>query len=145
MNDFSFSERRRPWYAPAIFIIVCLLAIGAYLWYQGSRYDLPKLKPFNGAQEDLFTQIKCLTYLTENGSLKPGGIECRFQKTYGGFWLTPASIDKCLTYSTDTAATAFDSPKRLEFDFMCEGKAMRANFSYRDGQYKLEQIGMTFP
>jgi hypothetical protein len=145
MTDFSFSERPRPWFAPVIFIMVCLIPIAVYQWYRDSHYDLPKLKPFNGAQADLFNQIKCLTALTENGSTAANDATCRFRKTYGGFWLTPTSIDNCLTYSTDNATTFLEKPKRMEFDFMCEGRAMRANFSYRDGQYKLEQIGMTFP
>ncbi|HXA46432.1 MAG TPA: hypothetical protein VNW52_02290 [Burkholderiaceae bacterium] len=145
MTDFSFSERPRPWFAPVLFIVICLMPFVWYLWYQGSHYDLPKLKPYAGAQEDLFNQIKCLTTLTEKGSTAANDPGCRFRTTYGGFWLTPASIDKCLTYSTDTATTAFESPKRMEFDFMCESRAMRANFSYQDGKYKLEQIGMTFP
>jgi hypothetical protein len=145
MTDFSFSERPRPWFAPVIFIVICLIPFAAYLWYQNTHYNLPKLKPFKGAQEDLVQQIKCLTKLSENGSTNPDDVTCRFRKTYGGFWLSPTSIDSCLTYSTDNAATALESPKRLEFDFMCEGRAMRANFSFHDGQYKLEQIGMTFP
>lgn len=145
MSDFSFSDRPRPWFAPLLFIVICSIPLAGYLWYDGTRYDLPKLKPFNGAQADLFEQIKCLTRLTENPSAPPVEASCRFSKTYGGFWLTPASIDQCLTYSTDNATTALESPKRMEFDFMCEGKAMRANFSYQDGKYRLEQIGMTFP
>jgi len=145
MTDFSFSERPRPWYAPVLFIVICLIPPAAYLWYQNTHYDLPKLKAYQGAQADLFSQIKCLTKLTENGSVNTNDVTCRFRKTYGGFWLTPTSIDNCLTYSTDNATTALESPKRMEFDFMCEGKAMRATFSYQGGQYKLEQIGMTFP
>lgn len=145
MTDFSFSDRPRPWFAPLIFIAVCSIPLIAYLWYDGTRYNLPKLKPFNGAQADLFNQIKCLTNPMQNGSAPHADVACRFSKTYESFWLTPASIDQCLTYSTDNAATALESPKRMEFDFMCEGKAMRANFSYAEGKYRLEQIGMTFP
>jgi hypothetical protein len=145
MTDFSFTDRPRRWFMPLIFIAICSIPLVAYLWYDGTRYDLPKLKPFNGAQADLFDQIKCLVNLTENGPAASGGASCRFRDTYGGFWLTPKSIDQCLTYSTDNAVTPLESPKRMEFDFMCEGKAMRANFSYQDGKYRLEQIGMTFP
>jgi len=145
MTDFSFSEKPRPWYAPLIFAVICLIPLGAYLWYDGTHYNLPKLKPFNGAQEDLFKQIKCLTKLTQVVSATPADTTCRFSKTYGGFWLSPESIDQCLMFSTDNATTALESPKRMEFDFMCESKAMRANFSYKDGKYRLEQIGMTFP
>jgi hypothetical protein len=145
MTDFSFSDRPRSWFAPLIFIVICSIPLVAYLWYDGSRYDLPRLAPYNGAEADLFDQIKCLNKLTDNPSAGSNDPTCRFSKTYGGFWLTPQSLDHCLTYSTDSAATPFESPKRMEFDFMCEGKAMRANFSYKDGKYKLEQIGMTFP
>ena len=145
MTDFSYPDKPRSWLAPLIFFAIFLIPLAAYLWYDWSRYDLPKLKPFNGAQEDLFAQIKCLTKMPENGGTTPADATCRFSKTYGGFWLTPAALDRCLTYSSDNATTALNSPKRMEFDFMCESKAMRANFSYKDGKNSLEQIGMTFP
>jgi hypothetical protein len=72
------------------------------------------------------------------------GVACRFLKNYDSFWLTPKSLDKCLTYSTDTAAKAFETPKRVEFDFMCEGNDMRAVFPFQNGKYQLQEIGMTF-
>jgi hypothetical protein len=145
MNDFTFTERPRRWYVPLIFILACLIPISIYLWYDTTRYDLPKLKPYNGAEEDLFAQTKCLVNLTE--STTPVQVEpsCRFAKRYQEFWLTPKSLDTCFAYSTDNATTPLESPKRMEFDFMCEGKAMRANFSYKDGKYQLEEIGMTSP
>jgi hypothetical protein len=87
--------------------------------------------------------MKCLVDYTELGKPTPN-VQCRFLKNYGSFWLPPSSLDKCLTYSTDNAIAAFESPKRIEFDFMCEGNDMRAVFPFQNGQYRLQEIGMTF-
>jgi hypothetical protein len=145
MDDSFLSSRPRQWLRPVAFFSICTIAISSYLWYEASRYSLPKLKPFAGAEEDLFEQIKCLKDFTENPDADHGNSACRFRKVYESFWLSPRSLDSCFTYSTDNATTAFDSPKRLEFDFMCEGKAMRAKFSYQNGKYRFDGIGMTSP
>ena len=71
MTDFSYPDQPRSWLAPLAFFAIFLIPLAAYLWYDWSRYDLPKLKPFNGAQEDLFAQIKCLTKMPENGGRLP--------------------------------------------------------------------------
>ncbi len=142
IEDFKLGGPGR-WIGAAVIVVIGLIAAAIYIWYTTSRYDLPKLKPYVGAQADLFAQMKCLVAYTETG--KPTqGVACRFLKNYDSFWLTPKSLDHCLTYSTDTAARAFDSPKRVEFDFMCEGNDMRAVFPYQDGKYQLQEIGMTF-
>ena len=142
VKDFELGGRGRL-IGAAIVVVIGLICAACYIWYTTSRYDLPKLKPYAGAQEDLFTQMKCLVAYTETG--KPTeGVTCRFLKTYDSFWLMPRSLDKCLTYPTDTAVKAFDSPRRVEFDFMCEGNDMRAVFPYKDGKYELKEIGMTF-
>jgi hypothetical protein len=140
--DFKLGSRRRL-VGAGIVIAIGIACAASYIWYTTSRYDLPKLKPYAGAQEDLFAQMKCLVAYTETGKPTPG-MACRFLKNYDSFWLTPKSLDKCLTYSTDTAVAAFESPKRVEFDFMCEGNDMRAVFPYQNGQYQLQEIGMTF-
>lgn len=141
--DFKLGSRRR-WLGAAIVVLIGLIILGYNIWHTTSRYDLPKLQPYAGAQEDLFTQMKCLVSYTKIG--KPTeGVSCRFLNNYESFWLHPQSLDKCLTYSTDTAVKAFDGPnKRVEFDFMCEGNDMRAVFPYHDGKYQLQEIGMTF-
>lgn len=141
-HDFRLGGRGR-WIGAGIVVVIGLIAASCYIWYTTSRYDLPKLKPYVGAQEDLFAQMKCLVAYTDTGKSTPG-VACRFLKNYDSFWLMPKSLDHCLTYSTDTAAKAFDSPKRVEFDFMCEGNDMRAVFPYQDGKYQLQEIGMTF-
>jgi hypothetical protein len=140
--DFKLGGRGR-WVGAAIVVAIGLICAACYIWYSTSRYDLPKLEPYAGAQEDLFAQMKCLVAYTETGKTT-AGVSCRFLKNYDSFWLTPRSLDKCLTYSTDTAVSAFDTPKRVEFDFMCEGNDMRAVFPYKDGKYELQEIGMTF-
>ena len=141
--DFELGSRRR-WVGAGVVVLAGLIALGYTIWHTTSRYDLPKLAPYAGAEEDLFGQMKCLVSYRKTG--KPTeGVSCRFLKTYESFWLEPQSLDKCLTYSTDTAAKAFDGPnKRVEFDFMCEGNDMRAVFPFRDGKYQLQEIGMTF-
>jgi hypothetical protein len=144
MTDSSYPEKRRPWYLPLIFLAVCAIPICSYLWYDSTRYDLPKLKPYVGAQEDLFTQMKCLVKITENTEavkIDPG---CRFAHSYEQFWLKPKELDTCFAYSSDNATFPFDNPKRMEFDFMCQSHAMRAVFMYKDGSYRLDTIGMTF-
>ena len=142
VEDFKLGGPGR-WIGAAVIVVIGLIAASIYIWYTTSRYDLPKLKPYVGAQEDLFAQMKCLVAYTETGKTTQG-VACRFLKNYDSFWLAPKSLDHCLTYSTDTAAKAFESPKRVEFDFMCEGNDMRAVFPYQDGKYQLQEIGMTF-
>lgn len=142
IEDFKLGSRRRL-VGAGIVVVIGLICAACYIWYSTSRYDLPKLKPYAGAEEDLFGQMKCLVAYTETG--KPtAGMDCRFLKNYDSFWLMPRSLDKCLTYSSDNAVKAFDSPKRIEFDFMCEGNDMRAVFPYKDGKYRLQEIGMAF-
>lgn len=141
--SFSLTGNRRR-FLPPLLLIACGLSVWyGYFWYTTSRYDLPKLKSYVGAQEDLFEQMKCLVDYSELGKVKPG-VVCRFTKTYNSFWLPPKTLDQCLTYSTDNAVAAFASPKRIEFDFMCEGHDMRAVMPYADGKYRLQEIGMTF-
>jgi hypothetical protein len=141
--DFSLTGKRRRILQPVLVIACGLAALYGYMWYTTSHYDLPRLKPYAGAQDDLFAQMKCLVDYTELGKVTPG-VVCRFTKTYDRFWLQPKALDHCLTYSTDNAVAAFDSPKRIEFDFMCEGNDMRAVMPYVDGKYRLQEIGMTF-
>ncbi len=140
---FSLTGKRRPILQLALLIACGLAALYGYMWYATSHYDLPRLKPYAGAQEDLFGQMKCLVDYTELGKVKPG-VVCRFTKTYDKFWLPPKTLDHCLTYSTDNAVAAFESPRRIEFDFMCEGNDMRAVLPFVDGKYRLQEIGMTF-
>lgn len=143
IKDFELGNNSRRWKGALVLIVIGFICAAFYVWHITSRYDLPKLKPYVGAQEDLFAQMKCLVAYTDTG--KPtAGVSCRFLKNYDSFWLTPRSLDKCLTYSTDTAVKAFESPKRVEFDFMCEGNDMRAVFPYKDGKYELQEIGETF-
>ncbi|HEX8956539.1 MAG TPA: hypothetical protein VF798_09700 [Burkholderiaceae bacterium] len=140
--DFRLGSRYR-WLGAAVVVLLGMSCLAYYIHYTTSRYDLPKLKPYAGAQEDLFAQMKCLVAYTETGKPTPG-VACRFLRNYDSFWLSPRSLDQCLTYSTDTAVKAFDSPRRVEFDFMCEGNDMRAVFPYQNGRYQLQEIGMTF-